>query len=80
MMFLEKVFYFGGGGMNLDFLLFYYMCFNLLLSFVIVFRLMYIKKKNYFDWLIDFLVYKCIYMYVKYFKVWIIEKIINLRI
>lgn len=77
MMFLEKVFYFGGGGMNLDFLLFYYMCFNLLLSFVIVFRLMYIKKKL-IDWLIDFLVYKC--MYVKYFKVWIIEKIINLRI
>lgn len=73
----EKVFYPGGGGMNSDPLLFYYMCFNLLLSSVTVFRSMHTKKKS-FDWLIDFSVYKC--MHAKHPKVWTTEKIINLRI
>lgn len=56
----EKVIFPRGGGMNSDLLLFYYMCFNLLLSSVTVFRSMHTKKKS-FDWLIDFSVYKCIY-------------------
>lgn len=75
----EKVFYPGGGGMNSDPLLFYYMCFNLLLSSVTVLDQC-ILKKNPFDWLIDFSVYKCIYMHAKHPKVWTTEKIINLRI
>lgn len=75
----EKVIFPRGGGMNSDLLLFYYMCFNLLLSSVTVFRSMHTKKKS-FDWLIDFSVYKCIYMHAKHPKVWTTEKIINLRI
>lgn len=43
----EKVIFPRGGGMNSDLLLFYYMCFNLLLSSVTVFRSMHTKKKSF---------------------------------
>lgn len=57
----EKVFYPGGGGMNSDPLLFYYMCFNLLLSSVTVFRSMHTKKKSF--WLIDWFFSLQMYIY-----------------
>lgn len=59
----EKVFYPGGGGMNSDPLLFYYMCFNLLLSSVTVFRSMHTEKKSL--WLIDWFFSLQMYIYAR---------------